>query len=139
MGFINKLFGGLFAVLGSIFGGLFKLIGLGKKSEYFLEADAASGTSTEAKAPAPAKVEAKPAPAKAAAKSAPATPAAASTNGKVANPAPAVAAAKPVAPAEPQATNFATNFSVNGTSSRRRPGPSLNPFLDMAKQIKPQS
>lgn len=142
MGFINKLFGGLFAVLGAIFGGLFKLIGLGKKSEYFLEADAASGTSTQAKASAPAKAAAKPASAKAEAKPAAAkkaAPAAASTNGKVADPAPVVAAAKPVAVAEPQITNFATNFSVNGTSSRRRPGPSLNPFLDMAKQIKPQS
>lgn len=133
MGFINKLFGGLFAVLGAIFGGLFKLIGLGKKSEYFLEADAAKGAPAEAKTPAP-KVEAKPAPA---AKT-PAAPAA-SNNGKVAEPAPVVAAAKPVAVAEPQTVNFATNFSVNGSSSRRRPGPSLNPFLDMAKQIKPQS
>lgn len=134
MGFINKLFGGLFAVLGAIFGGLFKLIGLGKKSEYFLEADAAKGVPAETKAPAPAKVEAKPAPA---AKTAAAP--AASTNGKVADSAPVVAPAKPVAVAEPQAVNFATNFSGNGSSSRRRPGPSLNPFLDMAKQIKPQS
>jgi len=135
MGFISKLFGGIFALLGGIFGGVFKLFGLGKKSEYFLEADAATSAPAPAKAPVPAKMtkaETKtetPAPK-------PEAPAAASTNGKVEKPAPTVAAATPVAAAEPQIKNFATNYSTNGTSSRRRPGPSLNPFLDMAKQMK---
>jgi len=138
MGFISKLFGGLFALLGAVFGGLFKLVGLGKKSEYFLEADAAKGTASEAKAPAPQKPVAAPKPKPQPAAPAPAL-AAASTNGKVENPAPAVAAATPVATAEPQVKNFAPNFSMNGTSSRRRPGPSMNPFLDMAKQIRPQN
>lgn len=138
MGFINKLFGGLFAFLGAIFGGLSKLLGIGKKSEYFLEADASKEVKEKpAKTPAPAKASAK---APAAAKTAKAAPApAASQNGKVAAPAPAVAAAKPVAPAEPLPQTFAPNFLISsGSNSRRRPGPSLNPFLDMAKQIKPQ-
>lgn len=139
MGFISKLFGGIFAVLGAVFGGLFKLVGLGKKSEYFLEADAAKGAPApasapaKASAPAPAKVAEAPAPAPK-----PVAPAVASTNGKVAKTDAAVAAATPVAATEPEIKNFATTYSANGTSSRRRPGPSLNPFLDMAKQMKTQ-
>lgn len=47
--------------------------------------------------------------------------------------APAVSAPKP----EPTVTNFATTLQVNNTP-RRRPGPSLDMFKDMAKQVNPR-
>ena len=37
---------------------------------------------------------------------------------------------------EPQIANFATDYLVMQTMSRRRPGPSLNTFKDMARQVK---
>lgn len=37
---------------------------------------------------------------------------------------------------EPQVVNFATDYLVVQTMSRRRPGPSLNPFKEMASQMK---
>ncbi|NJR40824.1 MAG: hypothetical protein HC781_20785 [Leptolyngbyaceae cyanobacterium CSU_1_4] len=45
--------------------------------------------------------------------------------------------AKPAPKPEPTLTNFATTLQVNNTP-RRRPGPSLNPFKDMAKQVNPR-
>ena len=137
MGFIKKLFGGLFALLGALFGGIGGLLGLGKKSEFFLEADGASevnaapvakAAKVEAPAAKPAKVEA-------------VAPAAASSNGKVAPTAPAAApapVAAPVAVSGPK--TFAPNFLTNTSAgSRRRPGPSLNPYMDMAKKMKTQA
>ncbi|MEB3180716.1 MAG: hypothetical protein VKL59_17070 [Nostocaceae cyanobacterium] len=50
--------------------------------------------------------------------------------------APAPVPAKPQPPAE---TNFATKYlapSVSGSNGRRRPGPSMNSYLDMARQAK---
>jgi hypothetical protein len=50
--------------------------------------------------------------------------------------------AAPVAPAatngkvEPTEVEFATKYLIVPTSSRRRPGPSLNPFKDMARKAK---
>jgi hypothetical protein len=140
MGIINKLIGGLFSFLGSIF----KIFNIFKKSEYYLEAPespsdlpAASAVKAEApKAQAPAP-EAKPAKAAKAAKAA--------TNGKVEQPAATVAAAEPVkvAPATAPAakpepvTLFAPNFLGTASSAgRRRPGPSLSPYMDMAKKVK---
>ncbi|GAB4466205.1 MAG: hypothetical protein OHK0037_21690 [Elainellaceae cyanobacterium] len=142
MGLIKKLLGGLFSFLS----GLGKLLGLGKSSEYFLEAE----PSNSAAPAAPAAVASPKAPAAAAAPVAavavaepPATDV--TTNGKapaavapVPSPAPA---AKPVAEAAPAAEQtFAPNFVLMNSNrgGRRRPGPSLNPFLDMARQVRPQ-
>jgi hypothetical protein len=50
------------------------------------------------------------------------------------------APAAPPAPApkaEPTITNFATTLQPNSTP-RRRPGPSMNMFKDMAKQVNPK-
>jgi hypothetical protein len=137
MGFIKNLFGGIFSFLA----GIFKIF---KKSEYYLEAsEAASGIETPAPAEtAPTKKE-KAKKAKAASEDAVDE----SMNGKVADPATAVAAAAPVtpapSPAAPQPTQaapvlFAPNYLVNAGSatSRRRPGPSLTRFKNMAKQVK---
>ncbi|HEY9618737.1 MAG TPA: hypothetical protein V6C78_00125 [Crinalium sp.] len=146
MSFISKLIGGFFAFLGGFFKGLLGLVGVGKKSEYFLEAK----DSEEAKpAPAPA-----PAPAKAEPVATPALASAEPTNGKApvaapAAPAPVAAAPTPAAPAPaPQpvaaASNgssptktFAPDFLLTPSSSsdRRRPGPSLNRFIDMARKV----
>ncbi|GAB4132937.1 MAG: hypothetical protein Fur0046_03220 [Cyanobacteria bacterium J069] len=153
MGLIKKLLGGLFSFLG----GLGKLLGLGKSSEYFLEAEPANDaapaalTAPAAAAAAPAKAAAAKtaaAPAETAVAASPAldaaTPAAeVKTNGKTpalaaAAPAPAPKAAPEPAPAAEQ--TFAPNFVLlnSGRGGRRRPGPSLNPFLDMARQVRPQ-
>ncbi|WP_199312042.1 hypothetical protein [Phormidium tenue] len=141
MGLIKSIFGAIFGLLGGIFKTVSGLVGLGKKSEFFMELDesdnsaqpaAALTAPAEAKSTAPAKAvtpAAAKAPAKASAKAAPKAPA------KVA-PAPAPVA---TAPAEPAPTAFASTYLTTvGTSlpRRRRPGPSLSPFLNMAKQVK---
>jgi hypothetical protein len=143
MGLIKKLLGGLFSFLG----GLGKLLGLGKSSEYFLEAEPSSSAAAAAPVAeaAPATTEAPvAAPAPAAAVAAVAPPATdVTSNGK----APAAAAPAPVPTAKPTPEDkpaadqtFAPNFVVlsSSRSGRRRPGPSLNPFLDMARQVRPQ-
>jgi len=133
MGFIKKLFGGLFALLGALFGGIGNLLGLGKKSEFFLEADGiddakaapvAKAAKVEAPAAKPAKVEA-------------VAPATASANGKVAT---AAAPAPVEAPVVDGPKTFAPNFLTNTSAgNRRRPGPSLNPYMDMVKKMKTQA
>lgn len=127
-----------------------KLFGGGKKKEFFLELDEAQGDKpTEAKAETPAqpepqqesKTEAtavedapkKPEKAtkskkksvkKTAKKEAPKPqPTTATTNGQVAK------------KEEPKEVEFATKFFMV-PMSRRRPGPSLNNFKDMARQVK---
>ncbi|MBW4460966.1 MAG: hypothetical protein KME47_12130 [Nodosilinea sp. WJT8-NPBG4] len=144
MGLIKSIFGTIFGLLGGIFKTVSSLVGLGKKSEFFMELDESDSSAQPAAAltapaetksvAAPAKATTK-APAKAAAKAATKAPAKAATK------APAKAAPAPVAmaPAEPVPTAFASTYLTTvGTSlpRRRRPGPSLSPFLNMAKQVK---
>lgn len=156
-GFISKLFSGISAFLGGLFGGKKSQAGASapqaKKSKgYFLELDETGSTkpATGAKKPEPAKAEtqapatqAEPAKAAVATEEKPkAEPAKASENGKAneikveAQPNP------PAAPnngrVEPQAgTTFApTYLTPTATSSRRRPGPSLDTFRDLARQVK---
>lgn len=126
MGFIKSIFG----IIGGVFKTILSVFGIGKKSEFFMELDESTSASVAAPAEAPA-------PAPAAAKAV-AEPAAAS-------PAPVVTAPKPapVAPqvAKPAASvpSFAANYLVGSTMpSRRRPGPSMSPFRDMAKQVQPR-
>lgn len=146
MGFINKLLGGLFALIGGLFSTVGKVLGLGKKSEYFLEAEDEKGSTSVSAKPQPQVAQKTEAPAPTAKPQemttieVPAT--SASLNGKIEVPkAAADAAPKNPAPVPeaPAIKTFAPNFLVsNGSSSRRRPGPSLNPFLDMAKNMKTQ-
>ncbi len=158
-GFIKKLFGGITAFLGGLFGGKKSQADASapqaKKSKgYFLELDetGSAKSATEAKKPEPAKAEAKaPAaqaePAKASVATATlekpkAEPAKASENGKVnqikveAQPNPPAAANN--GRVEPQAgTTFAPTYLIpTPTNSRRRPGPSMDTFRDMARQVK---
>jgi len=55
-------------------------------------------------------------------------------------PAAPVSAPAPVAPTngkvEPQEVEFATKYLITPSLSRRRPGPSLNGFKDMARKAK---
>lgn len=122
------------SVFGTVFGG--------KKSEFYMELDEDDSSSQpEAlpSAPAPA-AKAEPAaaakpPAQAAAKTSAKTQTKPPAKQETKAPAPALAAA----PAEPVPTGFASNYLTSvGTAlpRRRRPGPSLSPFMDMAKQVK---
>jgi hypothetical protein len=156
MGVIKQLIGGLFAFLGGFLKGLLSLVGIGKKSEYFLEyedANAKSATNLPTSS-TPAKLEsAKAEPSKAEpvkATTSQAKPAptksvkAESLNGKTPTatvetapaPQPVAVASKP----ESEQT-FAPNFLITPSSNngRRRPGPSLNRFMDMAKQVRPSA
>lgn len=145
MGFIKKIFGGIFALLGSIL----KIFGIGKKGEYFMELDEANAptpNSTEAAGKAPAKVK----------ESAPEPAMAAATQGKDAkeaatSPEPRVISqntassnpvqSKPVVETKPQmptVKNFATDYLINpkvNNSPRRRPGPSVSPFKNMVREM----
>lgn len=140
-----------------------KFLGLGKKSEYFVEAEPSSTngseppkatSAAEVKAPEAADTENSnavvPAPQAAAANS---NAAGNSKKVKAENTAgnsrkvkteaeTASVAATPTAPissatpSQPAVKNFATDHLMPMPTSRRRPGPSLNPFKDMAKQVK---
>lgn len=158
MGLIKNIFGGIFAFFGSIL----KVFGIGK-SGYYVELPEEKSApqklvddkaitqkavdqrkpveDTAANQPAPAKAEAvQEVQSKAIDKPAPV---------KVDQPvnrlepkgstAAAPAAAKPIQQPEAVGT-FAPNFLVPTLSSgRRRPGPSLSSFLDMAKQMNPST
>ena len=164
MGLVKKLLGGTLAFLGGVFGFLGGLLGLGKKSEYFMEFEEAKEEKAAAALPAasqPAKAAAQPVPAakvepvqpapaaqpaKAEAKPATKEPPAPKPkvqvakieNGKVEQLSESAPAAVPVGVAEPSAEQtFAPKYLVGmSTNGRRRPGPSLNYFRDMAKQVK---
>ncbi|MEM9004738.1 MAG: hypothetical protein AAGE59_14600 [Cyanobacteria bacterium P01_F01_bin.86] len=144
MGLIQKILGGFLAFLG----GIAKLFGLGQKDGFYMEleegtkaaVDAPAATNNavstvannEVKAPATApsasvaKVEAAPTP----------------TSTPVITAAPeAQPSADPqpkAAPVVPKLANFATDYLVNpnlNRTPRRRPGPSVSPFKNMAKQM----
>ncbi|MBD2108847.1 hypothetical protein [Nodosilinea sp. FACHB-13] len=150
MGLIKSIFGAIFGLLGGIFKTVGGLVGLGKKSEFFMELDESESSAQPAPAlTAPAKAESVAAPAKAATNALAkvsekaTTKAPAKALAKAAAKAPAKAAPAPalvaMAPAEPAPTAFASTYLTTvGTSlpRRRRPGPSLSPFLNMAKQVK---
>ncbi|HIK46653.1 MAG TPA: hypothetical protein IGR64_17520 [Leptolyngbyaceae cyanobacterium M65_K2018_010] len=124
------MFGAIFGLIGGIFKAIGGLIGGSKKSEFFLELD-------EAKTGSLPEAEVTPA-----AQPSPTTTAEPATVKTVANaPAPAsvVPAAAPPAPPAAPVSGFATTYlTTAGTAlpRRRRPGPSLSPFMDMAKQVK---
>lgn len=122
MGLIKKIFGAIFGVIKAIFG----IFGLGKKSEYYLEADDAEPSKPQAQPPA-VQDEKPAAAAKAGASTAKAEPQAA--------PAPKPV---PVQPKPEPVGNFSTDYLMAPAANRgrRRPGPSLSPFKDLAKDMK---
>ncbi|MEY3298077.1 MAG: hypothetical protein RLZZ597_1337 [Cyanobacteriota bacterium] len=125
MGFLKAIFG----IIGGFFKAILGVFGLGKQSEFFMELDEST---------APPEVSAQPTAAT------PAAPAATPTQTVAASPGPVVAPVTPVATAAPKSAqpaasvpSFAANYLVGPTMPRRRrPGPSLSPFMDMAKQVK---
>lgn len=155
-GFIKKLFSGIAAFFSGLFGGKKKsqedasaAPKVKKGKDFFLELDEAeTGKAKEApaKKPEPAQVEGeasqpKPAAAKTAvatAESPQAEKSAPAKNGKVEpqpNP-PAAAATNGKVETESEMT-FAPNYLLPVTSKpRRRPGPSLDMFRDMARDVK---
>lgn len=152
MGLIKKIFGAIFGLIGSIIGAVLGVFGVGKKSEFFLELDdadsGAKGNAAAENTAAPAEASApQAAPAQTSAPAASSSPAPEKTSSPApqqqpkpaAEPAPlATPAAKRAKPA-PDAGTFATDYLVNprlSTGSRRKPGPSLSPFKDLARQVK---
>lgn len=152
MGFIKKIIGNLLAFLGGLFGSFSKVLGL-KKSGYFLELDeskdepqpsapantvstvstaASNGASPK---PEPAKLE----PAKVQ-PTQPATKTAQISAVEQKAPDTSVPESKPAVPLNtPQPVpTFAPEFLMPTASQngRRRPGPSMGYFLDMAKKVK---
>lgn len=135
MGLIKSIFGAIFGVIGTVVKGVLGIFGVGKQSEFYLELDDASvgsandadsdaqpaaPTSDRTEQAAPATATAEP---KSVATTAPSTP-------------------KPVQPSVPAVTSFASDY-LGGTGGvtmrRRRPGPSLSPFMDLARQVKTPS
>ncbi|HEY9639363.1 MAG TPA: hypothetical protein V6C57_02705 [Coleofasciculaceae cyanobacterium] len=133
---------------------ILKRLGIGKKSEYFLEAPPLSQDESQVNAK---KVDPQPKPESTAAGITPAdvkaaqiaeAPAAAesassqkkSKQAKAAVDQPKTAVApKAAAPkVEPATANFATDYLIPKDTPRRRPGPSLDMFKDMAKQVNPR-
>jgi hypothetical protein len=138
MGLIKNIFGAIFGVVGGVFKAIFGIFGLGKQSEYYLEADDASGGKQSQEQPA-APEEVKPAPA--AQESTPAPVAATKAEAPTAADTPKSALAPQpvaVAPQPEPVGNFATDYLMapSATMGRRRPGPSLSPFKDLAKGMK---
>jgi len=127
---------------------ILKRLGIGKKSEYFLEAEPLSSDEMKAHtAPDAVSVPVEPPvvsesptvePKQKKSKKAKADESAAPSS---ATPAPQAApkpASKPVSKPEPTPVNFATDYLLQTNTPRRRPGPSLDRFKTMAKQINPQ-
>jgi hypothetical protein len=129
-----------------------KFLGIGKKTEFVLEAPPAdsqpAAKAKPAAAPEPSHVDVKAALAPAVDQLSKATSTVKKTLKEATTEKKAQAekggskkiGAEPAAPAipapkpEPTLTNFATTLQLNNTS-RRRPGPSLDMFKDMAKQV----
>lgn len=146
MGFIKKIFGAIFGLIAS----LLKVVGVGKKSEYFLEIDEPQ-TPPAAKQQPQAEEQAAPAstpePAAATATESPngsqpaAQPAAEpdepiavlTQNG--ATPAPMAVAAATASKAD---TTFAPEYlnPARNQTRRRRPGANMGSFMSMAKNVK---
>lgn len=139
MGLIKNIFGSVFGVIGGIIGAIAGIFGGGKKSEFFLELDD-SGSAAPAIQPAKAEAAQSVDKTKSVAKTVPAAiekgatvkPAAANKKSEPAKP-----VAAPVAASEPATVAFASEYLIRPRSSaRRRPGPSLSPFMDLARQVK---
>ncbi len=128
MGLIKNVVGAISGIVGTLFSVILGIFGLGKKSEYFLEFDETAAATSE---PAPAPVA-----------PTPASPEPAPKPAMAEKVAPVAAATAP--PSAPKAEvprdgglTFATDFLTTlGSTSRRRPGPSLSPFAAMAKEMK---
>lgn len=134
MGLIKKLLGGIFGLLS----GILKIFGIGK-SEFYVELDESKAVgTTPATQPAPVKVEAAPQ----AQASAVAEPAVVTVEQPVnrLEPQPVTASAPAAPKPDPSKSSdtFAPQFLVpKAQGGRRRPGPSLSSFMDLAREVNP--
>jgi hypothetical protein len=148
MGFIKKIIGGIFALLG----GILKLVGIGKKGEFYMELDEADTSASEAANPPTTESSGtapEPQPAMASQAAAPTSqdtqpvpePRVISQNTASGNP----VQSKPVVEVKStvsEVTNFATDYLVNPRTNgvpRRRPGPSVAPFKNMVREMSKKS
>lgn len=134
MGLIKKIFGGIFAILA----GILKVFGIGK-SDYYVELDTTKTVDpTPTNQPAPVAVEASQQVQTQAVEKPAKVQTAQPVNRLEPSPASASAPAAPKPdPSQPSDT-FAPRFLVpNGRGGRRRPGPSLSPFKDLAREVNP--
>lgn len=152
MGLLKAIFGGLFRLIGGIFGSVAKVFGLGNKSEYFMELDGSEQPAEQMPQMAASKpAEKKPINEK------PVVDTAAPvkvSEAKSSQPQQDKASYKEQIPVTtqmatsdssgsvdtkmPAVSNFATDYLVNprvNRSPRRRPGPSMSPFKDMARDM----
>lgn len=140
MGLIKNIFGTIFGIVSGVLKGIIGIFGIGKKSEFYLEADDADSGSKPQDQPqsAPEANKAAAVPAK---ESAPTPVSAAKTEVSVAEAKPESAPAPKPVPVQPKPEpvgNFATDYLIapSANTGRRRPGPSLSPFKDLAKGMK---
>lgn len=133
MGLLKKIFAAVFGLISS----LLRLVGIGKKSDYFLELDASQTPApAEASADFPvAETQTEPA------IEAPVTEAAAAvattTTAETKAPAAPAPSAPKAEPAPAPAMTFAPDYLLpTASSKRRRPGANMGAFMDLAKQVK---
>ena len=139
MGLIKNIFGAILGVIGGVLKAIFGIFGIGKQSEYYLEADDADGGSKPQEQPQAAVKKEKPAAPSQASTPAPAKATKSQAPAEKAKPKAApVAQPVPVQPKPEPVGNFATDYLIvpSSTSGRRRPGPSLSSFKDLAKDMK---
>lgn len=153
MGLIQKIFGGIFGFIASLFGSIAKVFGLGK-SEFFMEltddnqatVTTPETTSEVSNAAEPATAVTKPGESKPASKTMKPEAIAQAQAGASTSVGPSRPLVSPrsqealaaAAEAQDGIKNFATDFLVNpklNRSPRRRPGPSISPFKEMAKSM----
>ena len=111
-----------------------------KSKDYFLELDDAGAVKSEPEAKKPEPAQATKAPEAEAKKPEAKKPAAKAPKAKPQKAAPQATPASSNGKAEPQpGLTFAPNnlLPLKTNSSRRRPGPSMNNFLEMARQMQP--
>jgi len=159
MGFIGKIFGAIVGFIVSVLTFPLKLFGFGKKSEYFLEDDSLKATSSTPSTIS-ATPEQKPSSVASAEPKAQSTPEPVAAQSSASEPVPQ-ADSKPASAPEPamasvseaakqgaqqngqvfskpvENVTFAPEklLTLKTTGGRRRPGPSMSPFKDMAKQV----
>jgi len=125
MGLVQRILGGFFSFLGALFGVITGLFRLGRtKDGFFLDLSPESDLSSNSVSPITVTPNVVPIPS-------PAMPTPRERKVEI-TPPPA-----PVVPQPPAIQNFAPNYLIStGTISRRRPGPSLASFREMARQVK---
>jgi len=125
MGLVQRVLGGFFAFLGALFGVITGLFGLGRtKDGFFLDLSPESDLPTNSVSPITLTPDVVPTPS-------PAIPTPRERKVEITPP------PVPVVPQPPAIESFAPNYLIStDTISRRRPGPSMAGFKEMARQVR---